>query len=67
MEEAAKYAAAGHENLYLYFADFDGGIDVVQGYQQSCCGVGHGKELYNQFGVTRNQVEQVVIIETNNF
>lgn len=46
----------GHENVYLYYMDFDGMTDVVQMYQHSCCGVGHGKELYYTFGVTRNQV-----------
>ena len=40
----------------MYYIDVDGGIDVTLGYQQSCCGTGHAKELYYTFGVTRNQV-----------
>lgn len=55
MQEVDAYAKAGHENVYLYYMDFDGMTDVVQMYQHSCCGVGHGKELYYTFGVTRNQ------------
>ena len=56
MQEVEAYAKAGNNHVYFYYADFDGMIDVVLNYEQSCCGTGHAKELYYTFGVTRNQV-----------
>jgi len=46
----------------MYYIDVDGGIDVTLGYQQSCCGTGHAKELYYTFGVTRNQVKLKILL-----
>jgi len=50
------YQILGNENVYMYYMDVDGGIDVTLGYQKSCCGTGHAKELYYTFGATENQV-----------
>ena len=51
--DALTYSNAGAD-VYLYFYDTDGLGDTIAGVQ-SCCGLGHAKELIYTWAATDNQ------------
>ena len=51
--DASSYARAGAE-VFLYFYDVDGLGDFIAETKESCCGLGHAKELVYTWGTTYN-------------
>ena len=52
--DAAVYSKAGAE-VFLYFYDVDGLGDFIADTKDSCCGLGHAKELLYTWGTTYNE------------
>ena len=52
--DAAVYSKAGAE-VFLYFYDVDGLGDFIANTKDSCCGLGHAKELLYTWGTAYNQ------------